>query len=135
MASPSSQDGDGQSSSSCTAREIGVRSRARYWSPFELQAVCALVCKGAHLGSPLSFASKLNKILHGKDDSKDIDVDDIEELLHRIKTEKVAALAFVSSVPSHLSNLPSSSRARRLFLTLFECRCPQLQPSPIEILC
>lgn len=90
MASPSSRGNDGDHDS---------RDDRRYWNPYEMQAVCALVCKGAHLEGSLSFATKLNTILNGSGSyQNDIDIEDIEELLGRIETEKKAALAFVSRV-------------------------------------
>ncbi|KAK8088637.1 hypothetical protein PG997_003598 [Apiospora hydei] len=71
------------------------RDVPRYWNAYELQAVCALVCKGAHLKGSLSFATKLNTTLNGSGSyENDIDIEDIEELLGKIEKNKKAALAF-----------------------------------------
>ncbi|KAK7924138.1 hypothetical protein PG985_006192 [Apiospora marii] len=87
MASPPSRGNDGDHDPS---------DDRRYWNPYEMQVVCALVCKGAHLKGSLSFATKLNTILNGSGSYKDdIDIEDIEELLGRIETEKKGALAFI----------------------------------------
>ncbi|KAK7970269.1 hypothetical protein PG996_001297 [Apiospora saccharicola] len=87
MSSPSSRGNDAHHDS---------RHEPRHWNSYEMQAACALVCKGAHLKGLMSFATKLNMILNknGKYED-DIDIDDIEELLERIETKKKGALAFI----------------------------------------
>lgn len=94
MASPSSRGDDAHDAHDAS------RNGPRHWNPYEMQAICALVCKGAHLKGSMSFATKLNKTLNGNGSYKDdIDIEDVEELLEHIETKKKAALAFVSCFP------------------------------------
>ncbi|KAK6843081.1 hypothetical protein PG987_003941 [Apiospora arundinis] len=100
MASPSSHSSetvrsDEASRNDETVRGKSTRDLARYWNQFELQVVCALVCKGAHLKGTLSFATRLNQTLNGDEGKNDIGIDDIEELLRHIEQDKKAALAFI----------------------------------------
>ncbi|KAK8055847.1 hypothetical protein PG993_001074 [Apiospora rasikravindrae] len=91
MTSPSPRDDNARKGNDDDGRDV-----PRYWNPYELQAVCALVCKGAHLKGLLSFATKLNQTLNGSGSyADDIDIEDIEELLEKIEKNKKAALAFI----------------------------------------
>ncbi|KAK7940848.1 uncharacterized protein PG986_013235 [Apiospora aurea] len=92
MASPTARnDDDARKGNDHDDRDV-----PRYWNAYELQAVCALACKGAHLKGSLSFATKLNTTLNGSGSyENDIDIEDIEELLGKIEKNKKAALAFI----------------------------------------
>ncbi|KAI3338953.1 hypothetical protein F4824DRAFT_488260 [Ustulina deusta] len=102
--------------------------KVREWSQFELDTVCALICKYEHYGTSkkkakrrsrtrdtdgehqenyardwaLRFATKLNEALHGMRNYKhDIPVADVRELMDFIETKNKTVMAYIKrqSIP------------------------------------
>ena len=92
------------------------RTRGHKWTPFELDAVLALICKGMSREGKEAiedFAHHLNEALNGPtgghstshfarrapDYSKDISTRDVKELLAKIRRERKGVLAFIDRQP------------------------------------
>ncbi|KAI0544591.1 hypothetical protein F4679DRAFT_600471 [Xylaria curta] len=90
--------------------------KVREWSQFELDTVCALICKHEHSQSfkrryrygnmngersdedwALGFATRLNESIHGADKyQRDIPVADVRELMDFIETKNQKFMAYIS---------------------------------------
>ncbi|KAI0128416.1 hypothetical protein BJ170DRAFT_682209 [Xylariales sp. AK1849] len=78
-------------------------TKAHEWTPFELNIVLALICKGEHTRlNSLQFATKVNEALNGNSVGaydNDIPVGDVEDLLRAVEKNKKGALAFIERQP------------------------------------
>ena len=68
------------------------------WTTFEFDIMLSLICKGTHLHGIVEFATKFNEGLNGAGYSghrRDVDMEDIQEILLYILDKKKAAVAFI----------------------------------------
>ncbi|KAJ3562233.1 hypothetical protein NPX13_g8641 [Xylaria arbuscula] len=117
--------GSSEATESSSPSNLDQEPQARQWSQYELDTVCALICKYEHLASAnvkrgkrggshydytgdwvLSFATKLNEALHGTRGYKhDIASDDVKELMDFIETKNEAVMNYIQrqSAPFRVS--------------------------------
>ncbi|EON98033.1 putative phosphatidylinositol 4-kinase pik1alpha protein [Phaeoacremonium minimum UCRPA7] len=85
------------------------------WTTFEFDIMLSLICKGTHLHGIVEFATKFNEGLNGAGYSghrRDVDMEDIQEILLYILDKKKAAVAFIER-----QHMPRVTRAqKRVFM-------------------
>ncbi|KAJ9155122.1 hypothetical protein NKR23_g2306 [Pleurostoma richardsiae] len=102
-----------------TNADRGPPPLRRHWTPFEMDTVLALLCKGVHRrrGGLLTFATHLNEALaigyRGQD--RDIELEDVEAMLRVVLREKKAAIALIERQPTnHITRTQKRAFARSI---------------------
>ncbi|KAI0013735.1 hypothetical protein F4779DRAFT_613467 [Xylariaceae sp. FL0662B] len=112
MSSPAKDTPSPSQGTPSSGKKTPPPSKPRQLTPFELNVVLALICKGDHVGyqskrKAANMAHRLNAVLNFKDVENQLSGTDVSDLLTSLQRERKGAFAFLNrqSAPHRLTRL------------------------------